>query len=247
MFALRSLLRDARTFVFPVECAGCGHLDVRVCTVCDEQLTPRPRFISIPHPEAPGSLRVLSCGEYGETFARILHAFKDAGRTGLAKDFAPRLRVGITAFVEQTSVLATTAGTVPLRFVAPPSTLANQRLRGFEPLALIARHAGITLWHPLVSARRREDQARLGVSARADNLRDSLRARGNLAGASVILIDDLMTTGSTLTEMARALTAAGANVEGAVVLAHAERRWPSADGRWPQASTAQASRDTLAC
>ena len=235
---LQTTLRDARTFVFPTECAGCGHPDVRVCSECAELLRAQPRFIPLPGSEPFATLPVLSCGEYGETLARMLHAFKESARTGLARDFARRLRVGIDEFLAQrphahAHAHAHTHAHVPARFVVPPSTRVNRRLRGFEPLELVARHAGITLWQPLVSVRRRQDQATLGVSARADNMRHSLRARGDLAGSSIILIDDLMTTGSTLTEMARALVASGAQVTGAVVLAHAERRWPqlSLEGR----------------
>ena len=233
---LQTTLRDARTFVFPTECAGCGHPDVRVCSECAELLRAQPRFIPLPGSEPNATLPVVSCGEYGETLARMLHAFKESARTGLARDFAPRLRAGIDEFLAQrphAHAHAHTHAHVPARFVVPPSTRVNRRLRGFEPLELVARHAGITLWQPLVSVRRRQDQATLGVSARADNMRHSLRARGDLAGASIILIDDLMTTGSTLTEMARALVASGAQVTGAVVLAHAERHWPqpSLEGR----------------
>ena len=220
---VRTMLRDARTFVFPAECAGCGQPDVRVCSVCDELLRAQPRMVPLASADAQTSLPVLSCGEYDETFARVLSAFKESARTGLARNFAPRLRAGVTEILAH---LPDAPAQIPARFVAPPSTLANRRVRGFEPLELIARQAGITLWQPLESARRREDQATLGVSARADNMRHSLRARGYLAGASVILIDDLMTTGSTLREMTRALVVAGVRVRGAVVLAHAERRWP---------------------
>ena len=225
---LQNMVRDARTFVFPTECAGCGHPDVRVCSVCMDLLRPRPQLVPLLGPDSPASLPVVSCGEYDETFARTIHAFKDAGRTGLARDFAPRLQAGVAEFLERESEPTASAGAQLPRFVAPPSTIANRRARGYEPLELIARHARITLWQPLEAARRREDQAALGVSARADNLRHSLRARCNVAGASIILIDDLMTTGSTLNEMTRALIEAGAHVRGAVVLAHAERRWPRA-------------------
>mgnify|MGYP002136465772 CR=1 FL=1 len=227
-FNLRSLVRDARTFVFPMECAGCGRPDVRVCSVCVEVVRARPQLVPFAGADWSALLPVISCGEYDETFARMIHAFKDAGRTGLARDFAPRLLEGVSEFLEREAGLTSGADAAPVRFVAPPSTRANRRTRGFEPLTLIARHARITLWQPLESARRREDQAALGVSARADNMRYSLRARGDLGGASVIVIDDLMTTGSTLTEMTRALIEAGAHVRGAVVLAHAERRWPQA-------------------
>ena len=236
---LNATLRDARTFVFLTECAGCGQPDVRVCPSCVELLQAQPRVVPLAHVMERVSLPVLSCGVYDETFARVLHALKDAGRTGLARDLAPRLRAGIAGIEALTAApeAAAAAGLSarsrvrdrfvwPTRFVAPPSTLANRRVRGFEPLELIARHARITLWQPLDSARRREDQARLGVSARAHNMRHSLRARGSLAGASVIVIDDVMTTGSTLVEMTRVLVDAGADVRGAVVLAHTERQWP---------------------
>jgi predicted amidophosphoribosyltransferase len=71
--------------------------------------------------------------------------------------------------------------------------------------------------------RRVADQAGLTATARSANLTGALRARLDLRGVRVIVVDDVVTTGATLTEAARALRAAGAEVPAAAVIAATER------------------------
>ena len=226
----RHVLRDVHVFVFPSECAGCGLPDVGVCSDCGDALSAHPRLVDPQSAPATLTIPVVSAGEYDVTLARVLHAIKDGGRAGIARVLSARFADTIRAFergfdVDLIPAKNQVAGE-PLRLVAPPSSRDNRRVRGFEPLNLIAHHAGVRLWQPLVSSRRRADQSRLGLSARADNMRNSMSTRANVTGASVVLVDDVMTTGATLTEMTRALHDAGAHVRGAVVLGHAVRRWP---------------------
>jgi ComF family protein len=65
-------------------------------------------------------------------------------------------------------------------------------------------------------------QAQLAKSARRTNVRGAFRAarRARLAGRTVLLVDDVLTTGSTAGEAARALRQAGAAAVHVAVLAH---------------------------
>jgi predicted amidophosphoribosyltransferase len=72
--------------------------------------------------------------------------------------------------------------------------------------------------------RRVADQAGLSAADRAANLGGAIQARFDLLGHRVIVVDDVITTGATLAEAARALRAAGAEVPAAAVVAATERR-----------------------
>ena len=72
-------------------------------------------------------------------------------------------------------------------------------------------------------ARRVADQSGLDAAGRSANLAGALRASSDLSGVPVVVVDDVVTTGATLVEAARALRDAGALVRGAAVVAATQR------------------------
>ena len=73
-----------------------------------------------------------------------------------------------------------------------------------------------------------QDSAGLSAAQRSVNLAGAFRLRAGAArlleATPVVIIDDLLTTGATVTEVARTLTAAGAQVYGAATIAATSRR-----------------------
>ncbi|MBA3449692.1 MAG: ComF family protein [Chloroflexia bacterium] len=90
------------------------------------------------------------------------------------------------------------------------------RHRGFNQSSLIAQHVGRILNVPvdsiLIRTRRTEAQVRLGAAERYTNVRGAIETQPNSAvvGRSFVLVDDVVTTGSTLSACASALVQAGA-------------------------------------
>lgn len=109
-----------------------------------------------------------------------------------------------------------------------PSARRQVRARGHDPARRIAlaaagrlRRAGVPARvAPVLRLRRAvADQAGLGAAQRRENLAGALEVRRGgaraVAGAEVVLVDDLVTTGATLAEAARAVRAAGLGAAGA--------------------------------
>ena len=100
--------------------------------------------------------------------------------------------------------------------VPVPLHSARQRERGFNQANLLAnllsKHTSIPCRHLLKRIRYTTTQTALDRSERMENLHDAFRLRKNadVRGLRVLLIDDVLTTGSTLSECARVLKGAGA-------------------------------------
>ncbi|GAA1059564.1 ComF family protein [Agromyces bracchium] len=205
-------LLDALALLLPVACAGCGEPDRGLCDGCRAALAPHPF-----RAESRGAgTAVWAAVEYEGTAARVIRAFKDEGRTDAARPLGAALRQSLAAAVGALDAR-------PREVAAVPSTAAAGRARGYDPVRMLVRHAGFAS-ADVLRAGARADQAALGREARRANSEGSFTARRPLAGRRFVLVDDIVTTGSTLADAARAIRAAGGSVDAISVLARTRLR-----------------------
>jgi ComF family protein len=112
----------------------------------------------------------------------------------------------------------------PDAVVPVPLAPARERERGFNQARLIAEHLARVLGTPLragwlARARRTAPQTDLTAAERRANVQGAFVAAGAVAGRHVLLVDDVLTTGATVEECARALRVAGAGRVGVVTVA----------------------------
>ncbi len=213
VLAVREACADALALLLPLSCAGCDEPDVALCERCVFALAPDPRTQIV---EAPGgAVAVWSGLAFEGVAARVLRAIKEDGRTGLASALAPALTAALAR--------AGAADAVP---VPMPTSRQAYRRRGYRVPDLLVRRTGRRPRRLLRYARRTSDQRGLDRDARARNVAHSLVATGG-AGLRVVVVDDVVTTGASLTEAVRALRAAGADVVAAVTVAATPRRLPT--------------------
>lgn len=219
--ALRASTSLVLRALAPPRCAACdapSELD-GFCERCCENLT---RFRE---PLAVQALPLYAGVAFDAAVRAALHRFKYLDRPDLAGALA---RLTLPLFERAPLPKGALWIPVPLH----PTRLA---LRGYNQSALLCRcwsraQGGRVL--PL-ALRRTADTSRQTALSRAERLRNvagafEVRQPRALQGARVILVDDVVTTGATVSNCARALHTAGASIEG--VVAVAARRHDPAPG-----------------
>lgn len=222
--------------LFPTDCAGCGSRGALVCGACLTLLA-GAALPAWPSPAPPGLPPPWAVAPYADPCRALLIAYKEDGAVGLRRVLAVPLAASIGTAWEAARRTAT-APLDPLLTVVPvPSARRAVRTRGDDVVlglsrraAAIVRRTGVeVVVLPALRHRRPvADSAGLTATARAANLAEAFvvrpRARAAINGATVILADDLVTTGASLAESARALRAAGASVVAAATVAATQRR-----------------------
>lgn len=215
--------------VLPAECAGCGHtgsMDVTegLCNACKFALDGPPITVR-PVRRPRGLPTVHALAPYRDPVPDIIIAQKEYGRLDLARPLGRHL-------ARATLAAAADHEAAPLWLVPAPSAGSSVRRRGQDPVRRMACAAAAELrahgqpanvLAALKHSRRVTDQVGLTHQQRAHNLAGALAvrkaARSRLTLRPIVIIDDVMTSGSTLAEAARAIRSAGGRPVGAAVLA----------------------------
>ncbi|MFI1569021.1 ComF family protein [Streptomyces sp. NPDC020490] len=226
---MRGWWQDLTDLVLPAECGGCGMPRTALCPECRAALDGAVPSRVRPVPEPPGLPVVHAAARYADEVRAVLLAHKERGALALAAPLGTALAQAVRAGLREArrSGRGTARRDGPVLLVPVPSARAAVRARGHDPARRIAlagagelRRTGTPARVLAVLRQRRAvaDQSGLDARQRLDNLADALAvAPGGarlLRGAQVVLVDDLMTTGASLAEAARAVRAARSEREG---------------------------------
>ena len=225
--------------LFPSDCRLCGTplinisrlpvcrpclADVRrikgnVCSVCGERVF-SPYALGAGETRCglcrrlePPFVKAVACGSYDGGLRELIHLLK-------YEQVRPAAVVLGRMLAEAVSGME--SGSTPLAVVPVPLHARKLRQRGFNQSELIAQHAvklgvgsGRPALHSRVLERLRETQSQIGLTwhQRRENLRGAFAVSRpeEIAGREILLVDDVFTTGTTVSECARVLLRAGAS------------------------------------
>lgn len=147
--------------------------------------------------------RIVAAYRYAFPLSVLVQRLKYGGELALAPWLADRL-------ADEADRAA-----LPELFIPMPLHANRVRERGFNQAALIARRLGRRLGLPVAldACRRIRDtrpQVELPFDSRRRNMRGAFVCDENLAGRRIALVDDVMTSGASLSELAGVVRKAGA-------------------------------------
>lgn len=218
----QSLIANLFNILYPAKCPSCGNSpDVfsysPICSSCwsgiKKYTGPSCSVCALPLSSEYGRVcgqclkkpppfsRVITYGLYEGIMREAISQLKFCGLRRLSSPLASLL----TGFD-----LPAVDGVVPV-----PLTIKRLRERGFNQSLLIARIISKKIGVPLlmdILVKKKETPPQIGLSAkeRLLNLKNAFEVKGNIKSLRLLLVDDVMTTGATLTECSKQLMKSGA-------------------------------------
>jgi predicted amidophosphoribosyltransferase len=214
---------DLGDLTLGIACPGCGRPERTWCRLCARSLRAQPGLHEV------ADQWVASAIDYEGPIRRAVARWKTTQRSDV---HAVMVQLGLIAVM---SLLAAGEHEAPVTLVPMPSTPRSRRARG---VALVDQltHDIACRWPPTAPAptvcralrfqRIPRDQAELGAAERHANLSGALVAKPSgvrSISTPVVVVDDILTTGATVTEALRALDASGVALLGGAVVARVGR------------------------
>lgn len=230
------ILWNGLDLIFPPSCGGCGKLGARWCNDCQQKLAsvPLPVCEICGKPQnrtgickeclfiRPAFYALRSCAVYNEPIRPALIKLKYHREIGLGEALAWNVALYLDELGWQADSIL-------------PIPLSKQRFaeRGYNQVDLIAHPlARLMGWQyvpgALFRTRHTGSQVGLGAGERRKNVLGAFHAESRIvAGKTLLLIDDIATTGATLDSASRALQDAGASKIYALTFAKAMQKYGS--------------------
>lgn len=219
----------ALDLLFPPSCAGCGRFGIRWCAECQNRVVringTLCEVCGLPQ-DAAGICEACKTGRPHFRALRAWAAFEEPVRSALHKlKYRRDMSLGDSLAAQMIVFVQELCWPIDL---ALPVPLGRQRLkeRGYNQVAMIARPLALALdiqYAPNALIRRKETRSQVGLSMkeRQENVHQAFVADASVKRKTVLVIDDVSTTGSTLSSSAEALLSSGANDVYALAVARA--------------------------
>jgi ComF family protein len=206
---INSIFSDLSGLLVQNYCYFCGKIEEIICHECVVSNLELAKIRNIQ------SVPVLTMTTKDKTFSKLITSYKDEGVSNLVQPFSNIISVGLKYFSKHQQV----------KVVNVPSTNKALQKRGFDPISLMTETAcsmaGKRFIYEnrlLVNQRERKDQASLNFQQRKLNTENAFTV--NFAEIKpVIIVDDLITTGSSITQSIFALRAKRIDIKACVILA----------------------------
>ena len=205
-------MRPLLELIVPPRCPGCGLEGSLLCQRCAAPLwrrldEPPGTPLGLPAAMPGGLLQLEWCAAYSGSVRAVLHAFKYRGQRRLCEPLAEALAARWLR-----------AGRGGELFTWVPVHGSRRRERGFDQAELLARATAARLGLPVARCLERQQrtvaQHGLGQAQRASNISEAFVAGPSvgaaLRGRWIVVVDDILTTGATLSGCAQALLDGGA-------------------------------------
>lgn len=213
---MSEIWRAAADLVLGASCPLCASAGAGVCRRCAAAIHPEPFLVPLP------GLPAVAASVHGDARRDALLAWKVGGEAGLDRLMAHHLASAVLALIGESHHV----GLVPV-----PTTRRSRRERGRDLVGELADRAAGMLTRVGVEARahrvlrltrQTNDQHALGRRERRRNVDRSMRVVSKPPDGPLVVVDDVITTGATLAEAVRALSACGgADVLGVAAIAAA--------------------------
>jgi ComF family protein len=208
-YILAVILDEILSLLYPTSCIQCTASGPTICPRCESELDSCRELFTV------GKVPLYSALYYNEAAAHLILSAKEDNNRAAAKYLAAMITMRFGRLHRE-------HGFERYALIPIPSSRSADYRRGFAHTVVLSRLAaqsitseyGVRVFvNPILTPTRKvADQSQLGASARAINLEGAFTVKraGAISSldAGIIVLDDLVTTGSTISEAIRALRAA---------------------------------------
>ncbi|MFI3325489.1 MAG: hypothetical protein R3Y35_04865 [Clostridia bacterium] len=203
-----NIIIKIKAWLFPNKCLICGQYlkpTLFICQSCSP-LKANVLPFNIEFKRNSKKLEVYTIYMYKDNYARFIKRFKFKGKTSYARKFIGLTLQTLNDFSFEKYDMITYV----------PMTKDRVKQRGYNQSQLLAnaleKQINVPVSNALVKVKSNKIQHFLSPKERKENVKGVYECQADVIGQNIILIDDIITTGATISQCAKILYQNGANI-----------------------------------